>query len=763
MLVSVMNTSDMIKVDASAISQSTKSDRPPLAEIKNGKVVLKQKPISFEKTTETMQEIVSFRRLLEERMQKQMAPLGDVPAEHLPLIAKLVHESDKTLSALAKHIHNSVLPAQIDATFQADHLASALTLDAVERAINSIAQRTNYGLDGLEKVPAALRAWRWEVNIQHRDWLPRAGRDAAETRIAERQQAKKDLHAAYYALSSDERDKLMKTSKKDKVKNDENGAESTALPTDKQDPSQDRNEQEGEEIMEKSPSRPKKEKSVDPEKTAKEKEKAEKRAAKAERERKEAEAKKKSSMIMSAFFAKPKAAGHASRTPSISGSIPAPVASSSQTDFERTFKEFVVKKDSSIAPINWFADQKKAKEVIVLDRDENTMVESHDAEKAVRLSDISTEALLKSAMARTTPSTRRLRAWRREPPKSEYCVRTLMAELSEAEVVGDTTAVRHYLDLLQSRAAVPVKVFIFHDDTRPGYFGTFTKKSTSVKSRKPLARDPVALDYSYDSGAEWEEEEEGGDDLMSLDGSADEEDGSESELDDWLVDDAAVEDPGTPLSERAGSPDFPPLPAPKRKLPSGECKDTKKRKVVVPLVPFTKGPCWEVALGKPAYDPFKPYCIRLFNDTPSPIDPFTFVSTSAEERVASTSKSVFAVPALPARVANSTPQGTAPPSLVVTAQPGAAMIPDVPPKRKTATVPPPKTTFPDIHVPHLINKINSLATGNLTGIVESIYQDLKNHKVKKNAIEAKVREIGEKCKFKKVWIVKGSTLPTTIS
>lgn len=31
---------------------------------------------------------------------------------------------------------------------------------------------------------------------------------------------------------------------------------------------------------------------------------------------------------------------------------------------------------------------------------------------------------------------------------------------------------------------------------------------------------------------------------------------------------------------------------------------------------------------------------------------------------------------------------------------------------------------------------------------------MKVHKVKKNAIEAKVREVGEKCKEKKVWIVK---------
>jgi phosphoserine phosphatase len=54
----------------------------------------------------------------------------------------------------------------------------------------------------------------------------------------------------------------------------------------------------------------------------------------------------------------------------------------------------------------------------------------------------------------------------------------------------------------------------------------------------------------------------------------------------------------------------------------------------------------------------------------------------------------------------------------------------------------------------LISKITDLATSNITFLVESIYQDLRVHKVKKNAIETKVREVGEKCKERKVWIVK---------
>lgn len=62
-------------------------------------------------------------------------------------------------------------------------------------------------------------------------------------------------------------------------------------------------------------------------------------------------------------------------------------------------------------------------------------------------------------------------------------------------------------------------------------------------------------------------------------------------------------------------------------------------------------------------------------------------------------------------------------------------------------------------MPLLLAKIKELDTGNLTFIVETVYKELSTQKagVKKNAIEAKVREIGEKSKdggSAKVWVVK---------
>jgi chromatin assembly factor 1 subunit A len=212
---------------------------------------------------------------------------------------------------------------------------------------------------------------------------------------------------------------------------------------------------------------------------------------------------------------------------------------------------------------------------------------------------------------------------------SSDTVRSLMAQLSEAEVCGDTAAVRVLLSKLQDRTQIPAKVLIFHQDERPGYFGTFTKRSRLVKPRKPFARDDIATDYAYDSGAEWGEEDEGGGDdvLGDSEEERDEEEGSD-DLDGWLVD-GEDEEVATPVEEREGLEAFPFPPAPevsKSKRKTGKEKETdteckaKKRKVV-PLVPFVKGPCWETGIGDCEYEPFNHYRIQLFNGQCSLFDP----------------------------------------------------------------------------------------------------------------------------------------------
>lgn len=75
-------------------------------------------------------------------------------------------------------------------------------------------------------------------------------------------------------------------------------------------------------------------------------------------------------------------------------------------------------------------------------------------------------------------------------------------------------------------------------------------------------------------------------------------------------------------------------------------------------------------------------------------------------------------------------------------------------KRKPAAALPPKNPFPEALLPYLAEKVESLASGNMIWLVETLFQDMKSHKIKKNAIDAKVREICEKCPNRRVWIIR---------
>lgn len=92
----------------------------------------------------------------------------------------------------------------------------------------------------------------------------------------------------------------------------------------------------------------------------------------------------------------------------------------------------------------------------------------------------------------------------------------------------------------QSLKGISVKQFSFHEDVRPGYYGTVTSVQ-SVATLKKMARNPLAkelpLNYDYDSEAEWvqgdeEEDAEGLDDMTE---DEEEEDDAKS-IDEFLDD-----------------------------------------------------------------------------------------------------------------------------------------------------------------------------------------------------------------------------------
>ena len=223
-----------------------------------------------------------------------------------------------------------------------------------------------------------------------------------------------------------------------------------------------------------------------------------------------------------------------------------------------------------------------------------------------------------SSLSRSADPLRRRLPSKQNPHLKTYnpiSVRDIVSRLSEAEVAGDIPLVRSLLSKLLDRSLLPAKLFIFHEDARPGYFGTWTRNSRIVGPRSPFVKDVLVFDYNYDSGEEWEEETPGDADDVVDDGEDEDEDGDapDSDLDSWLVDDD--DEPNLLLVNGNIPPVIPDLPVKttKRKADDSEKKLGKRRKVVTPLVPFARGPCWESPVGYCEYDLLKPYQIQLFN------------------------------------------------------------------------------------------------------------------------------------------------------
>ncbi|KAJ2704852.1 hypothetical protein H4R19_005193, partial [Coemansia spiralis] len=107
-----------------------------------------------------------------------------------------------------------------------------------------------------------------------------------------------------------------------------------------------------------------------------------------------------------------------------------------------------------------------------------------------------------------------------------------------APTSGAAPAVCDGLDLdeaevqLMELRAQRVKLVQFHGTRRPGYFGTWSRAIRHVCGRRPFAQDKAELDYSVDSDAEWEADDEEGEELRSDNEDDDDDDEDDDEDDD---------------------------------------------------------------------------------------------------------------------------------------------------------------------------------------------------------------------------------------
>jgi len=267
---------------------------------------------------------------------------------------------------------------------------------------------------------------------------------------------------------------------------------------------------------------------------------------------------------MASFFGK----ARASPTTTSPSKGPTPSTSNTLSELDRGFRPFTLntlEKDAELAPVNWIQGAKGKKrnadvEVIVIDEGDAgdhdvEMSEPEPTPNAITSGNIHFHIQMIAVINMVTLEYIRHVLSRYPSLPTGSCssdtICPLMTRLSEAEVFRDTAAVRALLSHPQDRTWIPAKVFIFHEDERPG---SFTRGLRLVKPRGPFARDDIALDYTYDSGAEWGEEDE--DDVL---GDSDDEQDDEEEsdnLDGWLVD-GDEEEVATPVDEREGLDAFP--------------------------------------------------------------------------------------------------------------------------------------------------------------------------------------------------------------
>ncbi|XP_065103107.1 chromatin assembly factor 1 subunit A [Paramisgurnus dabryanus] len=159
-----------------------------------------------------------------------------------------------------------------------------------------------------------------------------------------------------------------------------------------------------------------------------------------------------------------------------------------------------------------------------------------------------------------------------------------------------------------------MKLLHFHDNYRPAYWGTCSKKSTYISPRCPLRQDKDLLDYEVDSDEEWEEEEPG-ESLSHSEGDDDDEGGGDDDDDDdgfFVPHGYLSEGEGALEDEDGGDPEKLKV-RQKMKAREWENELMSKGKVRV-LEAVVRGCFWEGE--SPTPDFLKPYAICMLEPLP---------------------------------------------------------------------------------------------------------------------------------------------------
>ncbi|XP_033821587.1 chromatin assembly factor 1 subunit A [Periophthalmus magnuspinnatus] len=211
-----------------------------------------------------------------------------------------------------------------------------------------------------------------------------------------------------------------------------------------------------------------------------------------------------------------------------------------------------------------------------------------------------------------------LKDWIEQKPRRSGPTKTRTTNsLSEC-----TAAENHKPDGVPDRSLHgPMKLLQFHENYRPAYWGTWSKKSSHISARCPLRQDMDLLDYEVDSDEEWEEEEPG-ESLSHSEGEDEEEGGEDDDEDDgfFVPHGYLSDDEGALEEEDGGDLEKQKLQQKLRAKEWDELMSTKKKMKF--LEPMVRGCVWE---GEgPGSEMFQVYALCLIeplakmDNSPSP-------------------------------------------------------------------------------------------------------------------------------------------------
>ncbi|WVO13288.1 hypothetical protein L204_100901 [Cryptococcus depauperatus] len=584
----------------------------PVVDLKSRKVLFKQPPIH---RNYPRKKLLKFEMFLVDLQESGKMVQESLPEEYWDLIAMAGHER-WALAVVNVDKGALGMPAEV---------VNCLSDNVLSHMAGQLFSFCQYGFvptdfNFINKIPVALQIRRWEVKNLER-WFPSDQQETLRMRRLEREKARQDCLEILNGLDDAEKYQLV-TGKEAKEKIKDVEPEVAQIPSK---PTLAHLNEDPDDVSADADSSPVKLGRTPEEIEAvrlKKHEKDEKRAVLAEKKAvKEREAKKKEEALskqaktMSMFFKKPSL-----RPSNIAG--PSNSTSSSDvpetmSDYRKTFKTMPSRANVKIAKVNPLLHKKSSEEEVISGR----KVKEWQRRGAPDVQEWSSQDFIVDHLRKHGHQLRQPRAHFPRGLKTapiSGSVGEFWLALQEAEEP------REVLNHFRDRNRFPWKTLAFDQQPRPPYSGTFTKKSLVVGPRTPFARDPI-FDYSYDSGDEWQDDENGEDvddfGASKEDEEDDESEAEEGEFDDWLDDSEDLEvthstelDLEDPLRG-----DSLPLKVIKKE------KDVPV-KTFVKLVPTWKGPVWENRVGEEGTEGLETYRIQLLNETPDSIDPFTYKS-----------------------------------------------------------------------------------------------------------------------------------------